>query len=329
MTEIETKTDRASESAAKRDAPAMTVILPVQGTPPGPQKSLDHLAAQTVCDQLEVIVLVDGRTSRDLASAEYSGFWDYRVIDVDDIRVRGESMAAGVRHARAAIVALTEDHVFTEPDWAEALLRAHEGDVAAVGPVVCNANPITAVSCADFIVGYGPWIEGRRTGAVDMLPGHNSSYKREVLLSYGDRLDAMLEAETVLHWDLRSRGHSLLVEPGAVINHSNFVSWGGWVPVLYHSGRAFAGARVSIERWSAGRRLLYFLGGPLIPWVRFSRYFFTAPPDVRRKHFPLRVVIVLLGALHIDAAGQMIGYVRGRGRSEGLLVELELARLER
>ena len=44
---------------------------------------------------------------------------------------------------------------------------------------------------------------------VDYLPGHNSSYKRDVLLGYGDRLESMMESETVLHWDLRAKGHRL------------------------------------------------------------------------------------------------------------------------
>jgi len=46
-------------------------------------------------------------------------------------------------------------------------------------------------------------------GFVDYLPGHNTSYKRELLLGYGADLDSMMEGETSLHWDLRSKGHKL------------------------------------------------------------------------------------------------------------------------
>ena len=90
------------------------------------------------------------------------------------------------------------------------------------GPGVVNANPGSRVSWADFIIGYGPWAEPIDTGDVPFLPGHNSSYPREVLLDYGDRLESMLEAETVLHLDLGARGHRLLLCAAARRRHVNF-----------------------------------------------------------------------------------------------------------
>ena len=64
--------------------------------------------------------------------------------------------------AHAPIVALAEDHCFPEPGWADALIRAHQGPWAVVGPVVRNANPATIVSWCDFVIGYGPWMERSR-----------------------------------------------------------------------------------------------------------------------------------------------------------------------
>ena len=69
-----------------------------------------------------------------------------------------------------------------------------------------NANPDTIVSWADFLVGYGPWARPSIVSERDYLPGHNSSYKRAVLLEYGDALATLMEAETVLMWDLRAKG---------------------------------------------------------------------------------------------------------------------------
>src|SRR5437588_133855 len=82
---------------------------------------------------------------------------------------------------------------------AQALLAAHRGPWAAVGPVVRNANPSTSVSWADFLIGYGPWCDPAPAGDLDHLPGHNSSYKRAILLDYGSELEGLLEAESVLH----------------------------------------------------------------------------------------------------------------------------------
>src|SRR5207244_2412948 len=121
----------------------------------------------------------------------------------------------GIRQAKAAIVALAEDHCFPDPQWAERLIASYQGPWTAVGPAVRNANPKTAVSCADLLIGYGPWLAPSSSREAEFLPGHNTSYKRAVLLEYGNRLDSMMQAETVLHWNLRSKGHRLFMESTA------------------------------------------------------------------------------------------------------------------
>lgn len=65
------------------------------------------------------------------------------------------------------------------------------------------------MSWADLFIGYSPWLAPSSSREAEFLPGHNTSYKRAVLLEYGDQLDSMMQAETVLHWNLRSKGHHL------------------------------------------------------------------------------------------------------------------------
>ena len=113
-------------------------------------------------------------------------FSSVKVVPIDSAASVARANAAGIRAATSSVVALTEDHSFPDPEWAENLIKAHEQPWAAVGPAVRNANPATAVSWADFFIGYGPWAEPISAGTVDFLPGHNSSYKRAVLLEYED-----------------------------------------------------------------------------------------------------------------------------------------------
>jgi len=94
--------------------------------------------------------------------------------------------------ARARIVAFGEDHCFPEPGWADALLEAHQGPHAVVAPVFLNANPGSTVSWCDFLIGYGAWMAPVAGGLRPFPPGHNSSYKRDELLAYGDRLEEAL-----------------------------------------------------------------------------------------------------------------------------------------
>ena len=48
-----------------------------------------------------------------------------------------------------------------------------------------NANPKSAISWANLLIEYGPWLDPAPAGKASHLPGHNSSYKRDVLLGYG------------------------------------------------------------------------------------------------------------------------------------------------
>jgi hypothetical protein len=81
------------------------------------------------------------------------------------------------------------------------------------------------VSWADLFIGYSPWLAPAPSREAEFLPGHNTSYKRAVLLEYGDQLDSMMQAETVLHWVLRSKGHRLFLESTANVAHVNFSLW--------------------------------------------------------------------------------------------------------
>jgi hypothetical protein len=159
-----------------------------------------------------------------------------------------EGNAAGVRHASAPVVALAEDHSYPDPDWAAALIGAHRHAWAAVGPAVRNANPKSVTSWADFLIAYGPWSEPATAGEVEHLPGHNSSYKRAILLDYGPELEAMLGAESVLHWDLRARGSRLYLEPKAKIAHLNFGLLSSLARAQFHGGRLLAAVRAQRQR---------------------------------------------------------------------------------
>jgi GT2 family glycosyltransferase len=254
--------------------------------------------------------------------ADLAAFAGYRVVEVGTVHSIAQANAAGIRSASAPVVALAEDHSFPSPRWAEALVEAHRGPWAAVGPAVRNGNPHSRISRADFLIAYGPWSTPAPGGVVHCLPGHNSSYKRAILIAYEPELEAMLEAETVLHWDLRARGYRLYLEPGAEISHVNFSRLAPWIHVQFHAGRVFAAARAEREGWSWPRRLLYTLAAPLIPPVRMWRIARRAP--ARRELVDALPMLVL--GLVLDGVGQFAGYLAGAGRSRKILSVFEFHR---
>jgi predicted dehydrogenase len=304
--------------------PALSVILATSDHFGSIRRTLRFLRKQTVAGQLELVLIAPDAATFELEPEELGEFLAYSVVEVGPIRSHSVANATGVRYARADVIVCAEDHAFPQPGWAEALIGAHRQPHAAVGPVVHNANPRTLVSWADLLIAYGPWLEPHPGGAAPFLPGHNTSYKRELLLAYGDRLAEMMTAETVLHWDLRARGHTLRVEPGARLAHTNFGLLPIFLRVQYHCGRIFAAARAMDWPWP--RRLFYAAASPLIPLVRGWRVF-KALQRIRSECLsPLRVMPVVLLGLAVDALGQLVGYVAGPGRSGEKIADYEFNR---
>jgi GT2 family glycosyltransferase len=305
-------------------APEMSVILATPDNEKSIRRTIEHLRQQTVRNRLELVIVAPSKTQLNLAQTELEGFFKVLIVECGEITSIAKANAAGIRQATAPLVVLAEDHSFPVPGWAEALIEAHRKPWAAVGPVVRNANPATAVSWADFLIGYGPWLDPTPAGPIEFLPGHNSSYKRARLLDYGAELEAMMEAETVLHWDLRKKGHQLYLEPAAKTAHINFSLFSSWIKAQYHCGRVFAGTR--IKTMSVLQRLLYIGGAPLIPFVRLWRILKETRRPGRSEIGLLRVVPVLFLGLALDGLGQMAGYVFGIGSAKEKLANFEFHR---
>jgi GT2 family glycosyltransferase len=311
------------ERGTPAGAPGLSVILATPGPFATVARTVAHLRRQTIRERLELLLVAPSRERLELDAAAVDGFAAVRVVETGEFRSVGRANAAGVRAAVAAVVALAEDHCFPDPDWAERLLAAHAGPWAAVGPGVRNANPGSAVSWADLLIGYGPWLLPSPARDAEFLPGHNSSYKRDLLLALGDRLEERLEAETLLHWELRAAGHRLRFEPAAAVAHTNFSRWRSWVPAQFHNGRLFAGLRARGR--SPGWRALYAAGSPLIPAVRLLRIWRGLPSrEIRRRG--VAALPALAVGLAVDALGQLLGYAFGVGAARDRVARYEVDR---
>jgi hypothetical protein len=305
--------------------PLLSVIL---ATPIGfnaIRKTVSHLRSQTAISSLELVIVAPSQSLPDLEVDQLTGFARYQVVEIQKFQSIGQANAAGIRRATASIIALAEDHCFPDPEWAERLIAAHQGPWAAVGPGVRNANPNTAVSWADLFIGYGPWLTPSPSREAEFLPGHNTSYKREVLLAYADQLDPMMEAETVLHWDLRGKGHRLYMESSASVAHTNFSLWTSWIPAQFYNGRLFAGARSRQKPllW----RMVFVLGSPLIPGVRLWRIWTGLPSKELNIRFFASLPALIIG-LAIDGVGQMVGYALGTGDALDKVARYEVDRFK-
>jgi hypothetical protein len=291
--------------------PAMSIVVITPDRFETISTVLRHAHAQSVKEELEIVIVAPTVDVIPLDAPTMHGFHSVRVVPFGAVASStAAARAEGVRAASAPIVAFVEDHCFPQPGWAAALIAAHRNSWAAVGPAVGNANPKSAISWANLLIEYGPWLEPATAGAVEHLPGHNSSYKRSVLLEYGPALETMLETESILHWDLRAKGFALLLEPAAMALHMNFTTIGASMRLRFHGGRLFAAART--RRWSLARRVAYAAASPLIPIVRLRRILAQAWRQ-RAAALPVNALPALAFLLICDAAGEMAGYLLGAG----------------
>lgn len=309
---------------ASSTPPLLSVVLITPDNFETVRRTVRHLCAQTIAHRIELVLCAPASDSLALDHAATAPLHSVRVVETGPLTVTGPARAAAARAASAPVVAYAEEHCYPDPTWGAELLAAHASSHAAVGPAVRNANPEHVVSWADLFVGYGRWMAPGRAGTVAMLPGHNTSYKREVLLAFGPELDALMEAETVLFWKMRRRGHTLYFAPRAAVAHLNFSRWSVWLRVQWHLGRSFAALRA--ERWWWARRAAFALAAPLIPFVRLSHMLGAAHRNGVPRALVARALPAVLAGLAVDAAAQAAGSVLGAGRSVPRLTAFEFHR---
>jgi hypothetical protein len=306
--------------------PDLSVVLITPDTFETIRRTTTCIARQSAGGHVELVIIAPEAATIDVDQDLVAPLAGVQLVRLRSVTPTGPARAAAIRAARAPIIAFAEEHCFPDTGWAAALIQAHRGDHAAVGPAMHNANPESIVSWADFLIGYGPWAAPISKREVDYLPGHNSSYKRDVLLAYDAKLDELMEAETVVMWDLRSKGRRLLLEPAAFTAHMNFGRWRSWLAVMFFNGRAFADTRAS--QWPLSKRVAFVMASPLIPFVRLTRTIGHARRVRRSAVFLAKVVPAIAVGLAIDAVGQMVGYAVGAGDAHEKMAAYEWHRMK-
>jgi hypothetical protein len=301
------------------------VIVAVRGTA-SIERTMSHLRAQTARRVLEVIVVATSIDAVDPAALGAGEFAAFRVIAVGPITERGAAAAAGMLAATSPVVGLIEDHSFPEPGWDAAIISAHAAGWTGVCPAVDNAYPRSAMSWVNFILGYGIFAGTPRAGERDILPWHNSAYKRGALDPFADRLGTLLEWEGSLQDELRAGGHRLYLEPAARTHHVNVSRLSSTLRLALHRGRLLGAQRVKHEGWRMGRRLLQAAAFPLFPLMQIRYLSDTMQAIAIPRALAMRVRVALWATLCVMAPAEAWGLVVGAGDAIAHLEDFELHR---
>jgi hypothetical protein len=287
---------------------------------------LAELRRQTIAAQVEILIVTPDRGS--LGDADLEGFGATKWILVPGVETSGEAMAAAVRGASAPFVTYAEEHSFFAPDWAERLVSTHAQGHDVVGFAIENANPETLTSWAQLYGQFGPVVAPVTSGVSSFLGGHHVSYRRTLLLEYGDRLAVMLEDECALFLDLRARRISMYIAGDAVSRHINFSSLPVYMYMDYLGQRSFAATRASQAEWGLAKRLAWSAATPIIPFIRMRRSLREVQRTGRSKQLLPQILGPMALGLIAGGVGEFMGYMFGPGRAAAQRAPAELRRMD-
>lgn len=306
--------------------PALSVVVVTRDKVATVERLIEHLRAQSVRRDIEVVVVGSSVAALDGAGELLEGFSFSQTLVFEGEFTRGRGTELGVRHARGQLVALTEDHSYPDSDWAERVLAAARSEWAAVGASVRNANPGTPWSRVNHDLAYGRWNTNVPHGEIDDVPGFNSVFRREALLALGDDLEPLLDRITALHQAMRERGGRFTFSPDAALTHWNPSTRLPSIRTWFSIGRCFGDHRAMHERWSVVRRASYALAAPLVVAMRLRSHWRSMRAAGKSDSESAGYYGVLALLISAIGFGESFGYVAGEGRAIDFLNDFEFSR---
>jgi hypothetical protein len=264
-----------------------------------------------------------------------------RVIQMGYEQHIGAMRIYAARVARAPLVAYLEEHALAMPGWLTGILAAfRQGEWAGVAGAVVPASPKPTVGTMVSMISFDGWTEEMVSRESDLMPGHNSAYRRDILLSLdnllslnnapaSDELEELAFIELNLQRRLRELGHKFYFDNRIKWIHLNENRIGSLFHDYFHWNVLFGQSRV--QGRSSGYRVSRILTIPLILPVRVLK---TLLQTRRRAGndwtLYARMLPVALLVHSISMLGLGVGYLGGLKNSWLHLTigELEVPREE-
>jgi len=252
--------------------PDVSIVVPTRDRLSVLRMALDRLREQSAREAFELIVVDDASTDGTpgyLGDGARHGFWTY-------LRTGGRGPAAarnaGIRHAQAEIVALTDDDCLVPRDWAVRLRDHIERESAdAVGGSV-SVDPRAALPARLSQAITNGFVTAANREAEPFLTSNNVAYRRRVIEDAGlfdETFAAAGGEERELNQRLRARGARLVYAPEIAVLHRPALGWRGFLRqqsaygrgarLFYRKGRALGAHRP--RRFTAGRYARAFADG--------------------------------------------------------------------
>jgi glycosyltransferase involved in cell wall biosynthesis len=211
----------SNKSRNASQAPLVSVVVPTRDRPASLSRCLTALAAQTVSDVLEAIVVDDGSADPAAIVAVTRQHLFARLIRVQHA---GPAAArnAGARGARAKILCFTDDDCEPAAGWAEAHVRAIEAGAHTAAGRTVSADPRSAIAAAAEVVAEAAEVASASSpGMLSFAPTNNLACRAEVVAAvpFDERYPTAAGEDRDWCARLGAAGYLLHAEPRAELVH--------------------------------------------------------------------------------------------------------------
>ena len=317
-TTVQPQTTASPQTESEHLSPRLSVVIASVNGYELLEPTLDALDAQTIRDEMEILVVeaVGGATRARLAERLPA----VRVIPVDERMSIPGLRALGGRAATGDVVAILEDHGAVVPGWAETIVetfeKADDPTLAAVGGPVLNGRQ-GWVDRAAFLTEYTPFLpplQPRDPQAPPNLAGNNIAYRRAWFERHLDLLEQG-KWESWINAAILRGGGRLAARDEAAVRHIKPFAFMNFLAQRFWFCRSFAGMR-RVDQ-SPVVRLIHAVGSPILPALLLARIARAVWIDKRPGHRAdfLTCLPLILLFLTVGATGELVGYLFGAGRS--------------
>lgn len=212
----------------------------------------------------------------------------------------------GMSACRGSVIALIEDTVIPERDWAVQVRAAHQLPHAVIGGAVEYAGR-GLLGWAIYFMDFGRYARPLAEGPQSNLTDINVAYKAATLAANRD-LWSHRYHETELHTGLAQRGATLWLRPQIVVRQDRRrLVFSEAMRERFQWGWVYGAKRATMVRRSTRAALI--LLSPAIPLVRLAR---LARKALTNKQLGGRFISALLYLLPLTLAwscGELYGYL--------------------
>ncbi len=253
MNRPERNRDEEIEPVGTPDLIQVSVVIPTMGRPQLLRECLAALNRQNFdAHSFEIIVVEDG--PRDFAVAEL--IRDFAATAEPEVSYRsqphrgpGAARNLGIRFAKGAIVAFTDDDCVPDPDWLKMIVCAllDDSKCAGVGGKTVRLTEGFIPRFVDAQHALRP--PKNAAGNIDYAVTANAAYRRTTLLEVGGFKTDITWAggeDTLLSFAMTQRGYYLKLETDALVLHRHPTTVRGVVKMYYRYGKG------EYKRWQYG-----------------------------------------------------------------------------